>query len=36
MTEIKKELAKKAETARKESRLSKSMSIEDLIHALEP
>lgn len=36
MTEIKKELAKKAETTKKESRLSKSMSIEDLIHALEP
>ena len=35
MTAIKKELAKKAETTKKESRLSKSMSIEDLIHALE-
>lgn len=36
MAEIKKELAKKAETAKKGNKLTKSMTIEELIHALGP
>ena len=36
MTELKEELAKKASNTRKDGKLTKSMSIADLIKAMEP